>query len=149
LSVANAANAANGTNAHLLDGRDSNALIRTAFANTATIALGPGVDGNALTTSINAPTSGFLVMTASSDLSTGPVVGDEVVGSLVLDGTDLLSADRAVELTTNDNVAFSVNATRQVGAGSHTVSLEAESNDSTTFDNSELNVLFVPFGAAG
>lgn len=141
LSVASA------DSANKLDGLDADGLIRTAFSS---VADAPDANGTVLTTTIQAPGSGFLTIIASLDVVYGP--GDDQLECLLqTDEANIPNSLRGL------NVAGTVNAdtdcvptiTRQVGAGAHKVDLEVTNRNDATFGAGSLTVIFTPFNATG
>ncbi len=140
-------------NADKIDGRDANRLIRVASFNGRS-PLPKGTDGTVATTSITAPASGFLVITAGSDVV--DVSGSDAVGCLIeVDGAQAVGSDRTVELNgaedVNQDEDCSTNTVVAVSAGKHKVDFEAVGVDqtSTIFTDTALSGLYVPFGANG
>lgn len=138
-SALNAANAANAGNANTLDGLDANSLIRVASASASDTTTSTTL----LTTSITAPTSGFLVMTATIDIF-GASTSAEC--HLDVDGTDIAASSRVRGGAGEDDCA--TNATLAVAAGAHTVNFEGGAAG-LVWNERSLDVLFVPFGATG
>jgi hypothetical protein len=152
-STANSAGTANNaTNANTVGGRTANSLIRAASASDDSLAL-VGVSGNALTTTIEAPTRGLLVIDAGSDVFNF-TTQDFVTCRIRVDDSIVAPSTRQVQLdgngTTNQEENCSTEATLPVDAGSHKVDLEGAGLDANSvFDESQLQVLFVPFDGTG
>jgi hypothetical protein len=128
------------------------ALVRSAFAEDASLAL-VGTSGNAVTATIDAPTSGFLLMTAGSDVFNF-TSQDFVTCRLRVDGAIVTGSPRQMQLdgngVTNQEEDCSTEGALAVPAGTHTVDLEgAGLNANSVFDETTLQVLFVPLGANG
>ncbi len=126
--------------------------VRSAFAADESLAL-VGVEGNALTTTINAPTSGYLFVSAGSDVFNF-TTQDFVTCRVRVNGDIVAGSPRQIQLdgngTENQEEDCATNGTLAVQAGTHTVDLEgAGLNANTVFDESSLQVLFVPLGADG
>lgn len=150
LAVNSPARVAN-LNADRLDGKSANDLIRVASAKDDDNAR-VGSNGVVLTTSITAPTAGFLVIDASSDVF-NKFTSTFATCFIRVDGTVDVPSDRAMQLngTTNNEEDCATNTVVPVAAGVHTVNLEAGfiSSADTTFDESTLTALFVPFSGSG
>jgi hypothetical protein len=137
-------------NADQVDGMSANGVIRVASASADRDAL-VGESGDILSTPIIAPSRGFLVMNASTDVAAS---GDDlVICSLEIDGEDVTSTTRVVGTSDNDRLSeeeiCSTNGTVPVKAGRHTVDFEATIGSGTTLQGSNLDVLFAPFDGAG
>src|SRR3712207_4213917 len=121
-------------NADQLDGMSANGVIRVASASADEALVGES--GDALSTSIVAPSRGFLVMNASTDVTAS---GDDlVVCSLEIDGEDIASTDRVVGTLDIERPSLeeicSTNGTVPVNAGRHTVDFEAIMGSGTTLE---------------
>jgi hypothetical protein len=139
------------------------AVVRSAFASDLNNAL-VGASGTAVTTTIQAPTSGYLFVSASSDVHNYSAT-DFVDCLVTVNGSIIGESRRSIELNALSNVAggggdetVSVNreencttsATHAVAAGTHTVDFDgAGLAAGTNFDEATLQVLFVPLGADG
>jgi hypothetical protein len=149
---ANSATSANDSGA--VDGFSANELIRAARASADSSAFNGTAptfpDGGGtpvLTTTINAPKSGFLHIVASSDNFGSDT---DVVCGISVDGTARPESARSFDSSGEDNCA--TNATVPVSAGDHTVDLRAgyiASAGTAIFDEASLDVLFIPFGPTG
>jgi hypothetical protein len=136
-------------NADQVDGMSANGMVRVASASADQALVGE--NGDVLSTSIVAPSRGFLVMNASTDVAAS---GDDlVVCSLEIDSEDIASTDRVVGTSdidrTSEEEICSTNGTVPVNAGRHTVDFEAIKGSGTRLEGSNLDVLFVPFDGAG
>jgi hypothetical protein len=146
-----AANKTPVVNADKLDGYQANGLVRAAYAGVSDSAR-VGSNGTVLTAYITAPSAGYLLISASSDVyNTGS--GDSPECYLKVDGDSLLDSFREMGLTgaataTNEENC-ETDGSMIVCAGDHTVYLEGTMNAGTTFDEAHMNVLFVPFGPSG
>ena len=137
-------------NADAVDGIGANGVIRVASASADGDAL-IGESGDILSTSIFAPSRGFLVMNASTDVAAR---GDDLVlCSLEIDGEDVTPTKRVVGTSDLDRPSeeeiCSTNGTVPVNAGRHPVDFEAIIGSGTRLEGSNLDVLFVPFDGAG
>ena len=142
----------NRLNADQIDGRHAEQLTRVAFAKERTDAL-VGEDGTVLSTSITAPTDGFLVIDASSNVS-NPFQSDILSCLIRVDGAPDVPSVRSLELNGDDGLNrhedCSTDTVVFVGAGDHTVELHGLSVGSgSRFSASTLSALFVPFDAEG
>ena len=138
-------------NANTVGGHAANSLVRVASAGADSDAL-VGESGTALSTAITAPSAGFLVINAGSDVVvTDPVADVAVECSIEVDGTESLPSVRIISLgADNTEENCTTETVVQVGAGDHTVDFEyADVDATTTVGASSLQVLFVPFGATG
>jgi hypothetical protein len=136
-------------NADQVDGMSANGVVRVASASADQALVGGS--GDVLSTSIVAPSRGFLIMNASTDVAAS---GDDlVVCSLEVDGEDIASTDRVVGTLDIERPSLeeicSTNGTVPVKAGRHTVDFEAIMGSGTRLEGSNLDVLFVPFDGAG
>ena len=109
------------------------------------------VPGTALSTAIAAPSAGFLVINAGSDVTNDPPGDPVVVCFIEVDGVESGPSARTISLgdgNTEENCT--TETVVQVAAGDHTVDFEyADVDAGTTVGASSLQVLFVPFGATG
>jgi hypothetical protein len=137
------------TNANTVGGHAANSLVRVASAGSGTPVL-VGVDGTALTTPIDAPSAGFLVINAGSDVSNVPPA-DIVNCFIAVDGAQSPPSARTIELSAeNTQENCTTETVVQVAAGNHVVNFEYTGLDTgTTVGASSLQVLFVPFGGTG
>jgi hypothetical protein len=146
-----ATTATTATNANTLGGHAANSLVRVASAGVDSDAL-VGESGTALSTAIAAPSAGFLVINAGSDVVvTDPVADVAVDCSIEVDGTASLPSARTISLgADNTEENCTTETVVQVAAGNHSIDFEyADVDPSTTVGASSLQVLFVPFGATG
>jgi hypothetical protein len=139
------------TGAELADGSltGGDMTVRAASASDTSAAVtGTSAVTPALTTSITAPSRGYLMITASSD-----VFGDEVSSDcwIAVDGVEQVASERVLGNTTGvSEVDCATNVGVVVNAGAHTVQLVADpGSTSVWFDESTLDVIFVPFGSTG
>ena len=139
-------------NANTVGGHAANSLVRVASDGEDTLAL-DGVSGTALSTTIAAPSAGFLVINAGSDVTNvpEPVADVAIECSIEVDGTESLPSVRIISLgADNTQENCTTETVVQVGAGDHTVDFEyADVDADTIVGASSLQVLFVPFGATG
>ncbi len=137
-------------NADRVDGRNANQLVRVAYDTADDDAL-VGVSGTALTTTIDAPSAGFLLISASSDLTGtawGSVYCQIVVNDSVLDHS---RRTNTLEFVDDDNCATD-GIYLVLAGGTFTVDFDFELGGiaaTTTVDEATLTVLFVPFGSDG
>ncbi len=154
--TAESANTAGGRrtagNANTVGGHAANSLVRVAFAGADSDAL-VGESGTALSTAITAPSAGFLVINAGSDVTNvpEPVADVAIECSIEVDGTESLPSVRIISLgADNTEENCTTETVVQVGAGDHTVDFEyADVDADTIVGASSLQVLFVPFGGTG
>ena len=139
-------------NANTVGGHAANSLVRVAFAGADSDAL-VGESGTALSTAITAPSAGFLVINAGSDVTNvpEPVADVAIECSIEVDGTESLPSVRIISLgADNTEENCTTETVVQVGAGDHTVDFEyADVDADTIVGASSLQVLFVPFGGTG
>ena len=139
-------------NANTVGGHAANSLVRVAFADADSDAL-VGESGTALSTAITAPSAGFLVINAGSDVTNvpEPVADVAIECSIEVDGTESLPSVRVISLgADNTEENCTTETVVPVGAGDHIVDFEyADVDADTTVGASSLQVLFVPFGATG
>jgi hypothetical protein len=136
-------------NANTVGGHAANSLVRVASADADSGAL-VGESGTALSTVITAPSAGFLLINAGSDVTNTPPA-DVVECSIAVDLAESAPSVRSVSLGA-DNTAdnCTTETVVQVAAGDHSVDFEyADVDTGTTVGASSLQVLFVPFGATG
>jgi hypothetical protein len=135
-------------NAHKVDGYHANQLLRLSRSSINDVAIaGNGTSQVARQVSIRAPKRGFLFIVASSD-----VFGATSGGScwIDLDGTTLSSTFRTYELgsgNTEENCGTDI--AWPVAAGLHSVQFFGNPATGVTFDETTLEVLFVPFNGNG
>jgi hypothetical protein len=167
LAVGHAGTADTATNAsaaNTLGGRGANGLGRVAFARSTNSALlGDGNSHDVLSVTINAPTSGYLMTKAGSDVfnSTGSGAYRSAICWIDVDGTTDSATNRQNALNPNvtDSSAHTLganteencvtNGTEQVTAGAHTVRFRANPDAGMLFDEATLSVVFVPFDGSG
>jgi hypothetical protein len=140
-------------NSDRVDGKSANQLVRVSSFNGVS-PLAAGTDGTVATT-IKAPASGFLVITAGSDLF-NVFESDTFVGCFIeVDNAIAPGSTRLMELNATQGVNkdenCSTNVVVPVSAGEHTVDLEASnvSSPSTSFGNTSLSVIYIPFNGTG
>ena len=106
-----------------------------------------GASGTAVTTTIKAPSSGRLVIDASSDLF-NPTTDDFPACFIEIDNVEDTPSRRGMELNGNSNVNedenCSTNTVVSVNPGKHTVDLEASAGTGTDFQETTLSVIFIP-----
>jgi hypothetical protein len=139
-------------NASTVGGHAAGNLVRVAFASANSSAL-VATDGTALTTAIAAPSAGFLVINAGSDVF-ATTNAATLTCSIAVDGTQSAPSVRTIELTAtaggNSQEDCTTETVVQVAAGNHTVNFNYTGLvTGTTVDASSLQVLFVPFGSTG
>jgi hypothetical protein len=139
-------------NADKLDGLDANGVARVAHAGVTGLAL-EGKSGTAVSTTIQAPATGFLFVQASSDLQRASGGVNAVNCFISLDGTEVRSSEKTIALDSAGAASESdcaTSTTVPVAAGSHTVALVGDLvQTGTLFDEADISVLFVPFGGTG
>jgi hypothetical protein len=150
-SAGNADSAGSANNANALNGIAASGLVRVARAQDNDNALLPGVSSSGadvVTTSITAPGRGFLVINAGSDISGQPDTSDCVIN---IDGNDIQSSDRSWQTGAgNQEEDCTTETTQAVNAGNHSVALQNGATlTNASYDEAELQVLFVPFDGAG
>jgi hypothetical protein len=125
-------------------------LVRSAFAQDDDDArVGPVGPGPILTRAIQVPTSGYLLINAGSDVFGDPSFGTCAVS---VDGTEIDSSFRTWELgVDNEEEDCTTETTVPVSAGTRTVVFEDVDGIpvDVQYDEAELQILFVPFGADG
>jgi hypothetical protein len=136
-------------NASTVGGHAANSLVRVASAGADGDVL-VGESGTALSTAIAAPSAGFLVINAGSDVSSVPPA-DVVDCFIEVDGAESLPSARTISSgAENTEQDCTTGTVVQVAAGDHSVDFEyADVDTGTTVGASSLQVLFVPFGATG
>jgi hypothetical protein len=113
-----------------------------------------------ITTSITAPTAGFLVINAASwnewDIDSGAATFADATFQLAVDGAPVgVNAVHEYQDNTvgsNDSATVPIQAVAQVAAGNHTVALQWQRSDGTAQlfgQERSIQVLFVPFNATG
>jgi len=103
----------------------------------------------ALTVQIKAPTKGYLVVTASSDVydSVSDVYTDCWIS---LNGKYARGSLRTVHITADDREQnCGTNVTIPVAAGKKTVSFDADGGLNTVYDETTLSAEFIPFNGNG
>ena len=138
--------------ADTVGGHAANSLVRVASDGEDTLAL-DGVSGTALSTTIAAPSAGFLVINAGSDVTNVPEPIADVASSAPSRSMEPSQRrpreSSRSEPTTRQRTARPRPSSRWA-AGDHTVDFEyADVDTGTTVGASSLQVLFVPFGATG
>ena len=109
-------------------------------------------DGTVLSTQITAPGPGFLVVDASSEVSSG--AHDSSSCGILVDGATITTSIRDVFVTPENPIAVcATHATQPVGEGVHAVELRGfdvgSAGGSTTYGPASMHVLFVALGADG
>jgi hypothetical protein len=141
-------------NADKLDGLDANGVARVAHVGVTGLAL-EGKSGTAVSTTIQAPATGFLLITASSDVQRALGGVNAVNCFISLDGTEVRSSERTIALDGSGTGVqgesdCATSATVPVAAGTHTVALVADLvATGTLFDEADISALFVPFDGTG
>jgi hypothetical protein len=143
--------AASATNADEVDNRDANELVRVASF-TGHSPLADGTNGTLATTEINAPSSGFLVINASSDFSY--FGGNDLLSCFIkVDNTEASGSRRILEYNGTTNVNreqdCSTNSVVLVYAGHHTVDLKVDGSFAAGFRETALSAMYVPFDGNG
>jgi len=143
--------AASAANADEVDSKSANELIRVASF-TGHSPLEDGTNGTLATTEINAPSSGFLVINASSDFSY--FGGNDLVICLIkVDNAEASGSRRILEYNGTTNVNreqdCSTNSVVLVYAGQHTVDLKVEGSFGAGFRETTLSAMYVPFDGNG
>jgi hypothetical protein len=140
-------------NSDRLDDKSANQLVRVAsFTGVST--LPSGTNGTVAKTKITAPSSGFLVIDAGSDLF-NTSESDIVVCSIEVDDSRVAGSNRFMDLNgsagVNREEDCSTNAVVPVSAGTHTVDLEAlqVNEPSTKWGETALSAIYIPFGGTG
>jgi hypothetical protein len=140
-------------NADKVDGRSANQFARVA---SAYISNPPDQDGPAATTTIIAPTDGFLVMAGS--VGVAGLALDSLRCSFAVQGgsgtrfyghQDVLVDHAGGDHTNNSRDICSISAASEVPAGTYEVSLEIAFRNSANLDRANIWVLFVPFDGTG
>jgi hypothetical protein len=142
----------NNLNSDRIDGKSARDLARVASF-TGASPLPIGTDGKVATTKITAPTQGFLVIDASSNVI-NVSESDLVACSLQVDNKFATGSARQIELNANQfanrREICSTNSVVPVAAGTHTIDFEAEIiNPNTRFFDTALSALYVPFDGSG
>jgi len=139
-------------NANRLGGMPANHLTRSAYAVSTSSTTLVGKNGRVLSTSITAPTAGFLLIHASSD-NYNPKERDLLACTLAVDGIEVPSARRwfVVNGKYSDDDCDTDAVVPVTSAGTHTIDLAAVAVDSkhTAFGRTVIWALFEPFGASG
>jgi hypothetical protein len=139
-------------NAARLNGLSGNQLTRSSYAVSTSSTTLVGKNGRVLSTSITAPTAGFLLIHASSD-NYNPKERDLLACTLVVDGIEVPSARRwfVVNGKYSDDDCDTDAVVPVTTAGTHTIDLDAIGVDSrhTAFGRTVIWSLFEPFGSTG
>jgi hypothetical protein len=115
-------------------------------------------DGTAATTTINAPTPGFLVINASSNVFNAQQFDGKVECLIEVDNVVDAPSRRFMQLgfaspatgVSNQEEDCSTNTVVPVNKGNHKVDLEAlDVGTGTNFDQTTLSAVFVPFDGNG
>jgi hypothetical protein len=144
-----AGTASTAENANAVGGHAANSLVRVASAGADGVVL-DGVSGTALSTAIAAPSAGFLVINAGSDVSNEPPA-DVVDCFIEVDGAESAPSRRTISSgAENTEQDCTTQTVVQVAAGDHSVDFEYTDVDTgTTVGASSLQVPFAAFGATG
>ncbi len=136
-------------NGDLLDGYHANFLTRFAYNGIDNDArLGSAGFGTVISTSITAPTRGWLSITAGSDVFGS--AGDVGSCNLDVDGTNIAASSRTFALgTSSAEEDCSTNAGYFVCPGTYPVALEGSVSSTSRFDEASIQVSFSPFDGAG
>jgi hypothetical protein len=139
-------------NADRLQGFRAAQLTRSAYAVSTSSTTRVGKNGKVLSTSIDAPTAGFLLIHASSD-NYNPNERDLLACTLVVDRVEVPSARRwfVVNGKYSDDDCDTDAVVPVTSAGNNVIVLEAIAVDSkhTAFGRTVLWALFEPFDSAG
>ena len=139
-------------NADRVDGKHANQLIRAAFGATDDAA---DSDGDAVTATITAPAAGILVMSGSIEAFAASAVDLYTciltVGGSVVEGTrrDSVVHWAGTDHTTNDEENCATDGAQVVAAGTHTVALNINNQDTVQFGAASVWVIWVPFDGTG
>ena len=129
-------------NVDKVDGRSPNQLTRVAFAQNSPRRT---ERDTTLETSITAPTAGFLLINATTNITQDD---NNVIGLISVDGS--FDDPSLKDLSVDGDEIFTTETVVPVEAGDHTVSFKAfTSIDTTVYEGTTLSALFVPFGAGG
>ena len=142
--------AASATNANTVGGLAPSGVVRSAFAGDDSLALSGVTSGTALTTTIEAPGAGFLLINAGTDAFGS--AADSFNCFIEVDEVQSAPSIRTSEIepAANSEDNCTTETTVQGAAGSHKVDFEGTGLLVTTnFDETSLQVLYVPFGANG
>lgn len=139
---------ATAASADKVDNRHANELVRAAGNRVGDL---PDQNGVVLSSSITAPTDGYLMITASMEVIL-LTSADSVSCSLGVDGggiagTQMSASVGEVQGTMANTCA--TNLTYGVSAGAHSVNLLVSGWYSAALGNGSMSVLFVPFGPTG
>lgn len=155
----NSAGLVENLNVDLVDGVDANGLVRVAFARSGELPDGDDTDtftagfGTLLSTSITAPTAGWLVITGTVDAFN--TTSNNTYGChIILNGMEVLGTFMTSQVNgatgTNESEDCSTHGIAEIPAGTHSVHLDAATVATTTdFADGSLSVLFVPFDGDG
>ena len=149
-SADSATTAGSAADAALLGGREADSLVR--IAGTTDTNPPEGADGDIVSTSITAPTSGYLHIVGSVDSGIGGSSSDGFDCVLDLDDAEIPGSLYSVRVTDpgNDEENCATNTVVEVDAGAHTVDLRGNGVGSAVkFFKANLNVIFAPFGPTG
>jgi hypothetical protein len=138
-------------NADKVDGKNANDLVRVAFKNFNESPVASG-NGNVARATINAPTTGFLVINASSNVFNVQQADPLVECLIEVDNNVNDPSRRFMQLngTSNQEEDCSTNTVVPVAQGNHTIDLEAlDVGAETNFDQTTLSAIFVPFDGNG
>jgi hypothetical protein len=145
-----ATTATKATDADTVGGRAGSAIVRVAANGDDDAALvGPSAAANVITTTITAPTAGFLVVDAGSDVFG---TGDSVC-AIRVDATDYAPSRREWEVdgAANSEEDCSTEGTIPVAAGVHTVALRDIIGipAGVQYDEAVVQAIFIPFNGTG
>jgi hypothetical protein len=139
---------ATAVNSDKVDNRHANELVRAAGNRMGDL---PDMNGAVLSTSITAPSSGYLVITASMAVLL-LTSADIVSCSLAVDGGTIAGTEMSASVGEVQGTmanTCTTNLTYGVNAGAHTVDLVVSGWYYAALGNGSISVLFVPFGATG
>lgn len=138
-------------NADRVDDRSAEDLVRVA-AQKLNDSPVTSTNGTVATTSINAPTSAFLVIDASSNVFNVQQTDSLVQCLIEVDNQPDDPSRRFMQLSNGSNQEedCSTNTVVGVAEGTHTIDLEAlDVGTGTNFDQTTLSAIFIPFDANG
>jgi hypothetical protein len=133
-------------NADLLDDYQAHQLVRVAHAESPNVdETGWGTGENtALTTTITAPTAGFLVINAQAQVGGN----DRFYCLIEVDNVEVTGGRIFGQQTAGEGLCTSM-GTKAVAAGVRTVTFIMGDRTDYTLDDAALSVIFIPFGATG
>jgi hypothetical protein len=130
----------------LFDGRDSTELIRAASASTTDA---PDGNGDALSTSISAPTAGYVVVNASITLQEIGLLSDSAHCHIQVDDSKISGSGMGLVVPPLSLGICTTTAVATVDTGSRTIDLTLADVSSSKSWDASMSVLFIPFGADG